>query len=428
MRLPRVVLKICLTIALGLTIVESTRAGGTNDARFTGLRLYEAGQFQEAIPYFDQVLASHTRDLEILIKRGSCYLRLDQPLKALDDFDRVNQHSGWTSRVFGPPPILDPNNVWSFAPLPDFTFAESWGHRGVALLMLGRNEEALESFRTSTYLWSQAGNQPRNVSPRNGDKLLRGKAGSYEGFGQAYFRLGQNEQAFQAYSQAIAIDPTDANGFAGRADVLANIKLLDSADNDYSEAIRLDPKHSRALCGRGIVRSDQGHDELAVADFNRAIELDAKYARAYSYRSVIYARRGQNDKALADCDALIRLLPDSPGPYKDRGAILVRMKRFDRAIEDLNEAIRLQANIVLPEPRGRLQRPGSVRTRHRRPVPGDRAQPRKCRCVHQPWARPFRRRAVRPGRRRPEPGDPARPQERGALLQPRRGVRAARAA
>ena len=33
-------------------------AGGTNDARFTGLRLYESGKFQDAIPYFDQVLAT----------------------------------------------------------------------------------------------------------------------------------------------------------------------------------------------------------------------------------------------------------------------------------------------------------------------------------------------------------------------------------
>ena len=341
MRLPRVVPKTCFTIVLAVTIVPWALASGTNDARLTGLRLYESGQFQDAIPFFDQVLASHNRDLEILVKRGSCYLRINQPLKALDDFDRVNQYSAWSSRVFGPNGIISTGNTWITTPIPDFYVPESWGHRGVALLMLGRDEEALESFRTSTYLWGQPGNQPWNVGQGDRARLLRSKAGAYEGFGQSYFRLGQTEQAFQLFSQAIAIDPTDANGFAGRGDVLAALKLLDSADKDYSEAIRLDSNHSRAYCGRGIVRSDQGQDELALADFNRAIELDPKYAKSYSYRTVVYARRGQNEKALADCDALIRLLPESPGPYKDRGAILVRMKRFDRAIEDLNEAIRL---------------------------------------------------------------------------------------
>ena len=39
-----------------------------------------------------EVLARHGRDLEILIKRGACYLVLDQPEKAIADFDRVNRH------------------------------------------------------------------------------------------------------------------------------------------------------------------------------------------------------------------------------------------------------------------------------------------------------------------------------------------------
>ena len=255
MRLPRVMPKICLSIVLGVTIVPSVWAGGTNDDRLTGLRLYESGQYQAAIPYFDNVLARHTRDLQILLKRGSCYLRLNEPLKALDDFDRVTQHSIWASQVFAPSPILDTYNVWSSVPMPEFMFPESWGHRGVALLMLGRDEEALESFRTSVNLWSRAGNQPWTVLPQNQGRLIRSKAGSYEGFGQAYLRLGQAEQAFQMYGQAVAIDPTDPNAFAGRAEVLAQLKLLDAADLDYSEAIRLDPTHSRAFCGRGIVRS-----------------------------------------------------------------------------------------------------------------------------------------------------------------------------
>ena len=86
---------------------------------------------------------------------------------------------------------------------------------------------------------------------------MRSQAGAYEGFGQAYHRLGQDEQAYQAYSQAIAIDPTDANGFAGRGDVLATLKLFDAAEADYTEAIRLDPTHSRAYCGRGIIRYER---------------------------------------------------------------------------------------------------------------------------------------------------------------------------
>jgi tetratricopeptide (TPR) repeat protein len=326
MRLPRIALRISLTIVLGVTIVEVALASGTNDARFAGLGLYHAGKFQEAIPYFDQVLASHKRDLEILIKRGACYLQLNRPLDALDDFDRVNEFSRWALQMFAGT---------------DVSFAENWGNRGIALLMVGRDEEALESFRTSIHLWGQPQNQPQFMGAGDRAKMVRGRAGAYEGFGQAYHRLGQDEQAFQAYSQAISIDATDPNGFAGRGDVLATLKLFDTADADYTEAIRLDSTYSRAWCGRGIIRSELGRDELALADLDRAIALDRAYAKAYSYRGGLHTRRGQNELALADYDALIRLLPGNAGAYKDRGGVLVRMSRFDRAIEDLTEAIRL---------------------------------------------------------------------------------------
>src|SRR5580704_11652112 len=101
MRLPVVVPTISLAIVLSIATIRTTRASGTNDARFTGIGLLSAGKYAEAIPYFDQVLARHARDVEILNKRGICYLRTEQPEKALADFDRIIQHSGKFAQSFG---------------------------------------------------------------------------------------------------------------------------------------------------------------------------------------------------------------------------------------------------------------------------------------------------------------------------------------
>ncbi len=117
----------------------------------TGIGLFSAGKYAEAIPYFDQVLARHERDVEILNKRGICYLRTEQPEKALADFERIIQHSGRFAQSFGFGPIYNPNQTWLPQPTEIPVFAEGHGNRGIALLMLGTTK------RHSRASWSRSG-------------------------------------------------------------------------------------------------------------------------------------------------------------------------------------------------------------------------------------------------------------------------------
>ena len=104
--------------------------------------------------------------------------------------------------------------------------------------MLGRDQEALESFQQAVNLW----NRPWNY---RGD-TRRSRAGAYEGLGQAYHRLGQDAAAIEAYNQAIAIDPTDPNAFAGRGDVLTDRNALRRGDRRLRPG---DPARCVALAG-----------------------------------------------------------------------------------------------------------------------------------------------------------------------------------
>src|SRR5271166_6353495 len=130
MRLTFVPLEVSLTVLLTLLASSSALADRTAGARNQGFQLYEAGRYQEAIGALDRVLEKHPRDLEALVKRGNCYLRLDQPARALPDFDRAIHYS----------PLLP----------------GAMTDRGIALLMLGRNEEALEGFNRAVHAWKTA--------------------------------------------------------------------------------------------------------------------------------------------------------------------------------------------------------------------------------------------------------------------------------
>ena len=155
MRASRIARIVGRMMVLGVLAVGPAKGDATSAARLEGLRLYGAGHFAEAIPYFDQVLARHPRDLEILNRRGICYLRTEQAQKALADFDRVNGRSVAFTRNF--PNGFFPASAGITEPIPHLWYPESYGNRGISLLMLGRDQEALDSFLTATRLWALQG-------------------------------------------------------------------------------------------------------------------------------------------------------------------------------------------------------------------------------------------------------------------------------
>lgn len=344
MRPPRVArvfwLMVALTTVTAMAVAPArVQADPTRQDRNEGLRLYKEGKYGAAIPYLSRVLERHRRDIEVRLKRGLCYIRTEQPQKALEDFDAVNAYAAWTAEVFSGGFNKTTTDVMLLDPEP--FYPDAFGNRGIALLMLGRDLEALESFQRSVWLWSLWGNQPWNVLPRHRAQMIRGKAGAYEGLGQAYHRLGQDAAAFEAYDQATLIDPTDSNAFAGRADILTSLRRFDAAIADYGRAIQLNPSQARAYAGRGIVHYLMGRDEAAIADFDRAIAIDSSFVKAYSYRGAAHSRRDQNEAALADYNEVVRLMPENAGAYKDRGGVYYRLGRYDSALRDLDEAIRL---------------------------------------------------------------------------------------
>jgi tetratricopeptide (TPR) repeat protein len=324
MGLTRVLFGISLTILPALTIMNPALGESTNGARSEGFQLYHARRYQEAIAYLDRVIARHPRDIEALLKRGNSYLRLEHPERALPDFEQAIRAN----------PI----------------HPGGYTDRGIALLMLGRNQDALASFSRAVSVWKGPAtlmggfvipNSAPALSGGKSQQITEGYATAYSGLGQTYHRLGQNEQAIVEYQHAIAINPLDPNAFIGRGDAYAALGQHQSALADYNEAVRLGPDYPRAYSSRGELLAEIGQEEQSLADLDRAIQLDAGFAHAYSLRGALLSQRGQNDRALADYDAVIRLSPERPGGYKDRGGVLVRLGRFQRAIPDLDKAITL---------------------------------------------------------------------------------------
>ncbi len=327
---------------LGPCAAGRAAALSAHDARAEALRLYDAGRFQDALPFFDEVLRHKPRDLDARNKRGCIYIRLNQPDRALADLDLATRVSPFLAydaielnRQFAPdvhtrPPAGLVANT--------FLYPSAFTNRGIALMMLNRDDEALAAFQRSILIRQFQPEPP--LSPYS-EKWRVGMAAALCGVGQVYHRRGDEAAALDAFDRAVRVNPGGPDAHVGRGEALLGLGRFRDALNSYHEALRLDPGHARAYGYRAAAFERVVNDDAALADYDAAIRLDPGAATARRMRAALLSRVGRNTQAVPDLDAAIGIDPKNASAYKDRGGVYNRLGDHARAIRDLDEAIRL---------------------------------------------------------------------------------------
>ena len=178
---------------------------------------------------------------------------------------------------------------------------------------------------------------------------------------------------------------------------------FDRAITDYSQAISIDPNDADYLNGRAGAYEAKNDMSRAMADYDQAIQLNPKSVYAYNNRGATYQRKGDYARASADYGEVTRLQPKNPDAWAARCWVRAAGGReVQQALSDCNEAIKLKADApdVLDTPRLRQSEARQDGRRHqglRR-----RAQARS----------QARRRAVRPRPRQDEEGRQGRREHR----------------
>ncbi len=119
---------------------------------------------------------------------------------------------------------------------------------------------------------------------------------------------------------------------------------LDEKIADYSEAIRLNPQDANTFYRRGIVNQYKNDYEAAIADYSKAIELAPKFFDAYMVRAIAYSDVGDTNSALADYTEAIDINPLNSNGYLQRGGCYYDIGDFNSAIRDFTSAIKINPN------------------------------------------------------------------------------------
>ena len=248
----------------------------TSDYRERGSELYQRGEYEQAITYYDEAIAIDPDDAQAYFSRGLAKRENEQHEDAITDFDKAIN--------------INPNN------------AESYHWRGIVKSQLSQHEDAIVDFDKAI-----------NINPNNAE--------SYHWRGVSKYVVGQYqdgyEDAIADFDTAVNLNPNDAKSYYWRGLANNDLGQFEDAIADFTDAISINPDHTAAYFSRGAAYYERGKAkgnllqyEDAIADFDTAIRLernDASLATYYYKRSLAKDLLGRVEETKDDLQTALRL-------------------------------------------------------------------------------------------------------------------------
>ncbi|MCA1990707.1 MAG: tetratricopeptide repeat protein [Coleofasciculus sp. S288] len=153
---------------------------------------------------------------------------------------------------------------------------------------------------------------------------------------------GDYQGAIADFTQALQLNPNDADTYYNRGYVHHTLGNYDKAITDYTEAIRLNPDFAQAYSNRGYAYFVSEKYKEAIADCSKAISLNPDNDTAYISRGNARDELGEHQAALADYEQALRINPNNAMAYYNRGLTRNRLNQHQAAVDDYTETIRIQ--------------------------------------------------------------------------------------
>ncbi|MGL4422888.1 MAG: tetratricopeptide repeat protein, partial [Gemmataceae bacterium] len=135
---------------------------------------------------------------------------------------------------------------------------------------------------------------------------------------QVHTTLGRVIEAIADWSQAIRLEPEEAQHRAERAALYLRQRQHEECIADCEIIIQHDPARADAYLLRGTARAAHGQSDLALADFAQSIELDPENSETFIARSELYTDLEQPDLAQLDMERALQLLTEMAGATVER--------------------------------------------------------------------------------------------------------------
>jgi tetratricopeptide (TPR) repeat protein len=179
-------------------------------------------------------------------------------------------------------------------------------------------------------------------------KLVPRWYGAWRANGIALRLLKRHDEALQSMNHALSLKPNDVGSLSERSQILLELGEPEKALDDLDQAILIDPEHWGAIHRRGVSLSKLGEHKKAITDFDKSLRLNPNHAQAWYDCGISYEAVNEYEKALANYDMAISLMPNNLTFVVRRLAPLGQLHRFDELLELLDHLEGIFFKLVFP--------------------------------------------------------------------------------
>jgi len=151
--------------------------------------------------------------------------------------------------------------------------------------------------------------------------------------GSALIILGKNEEALDYFNQAIDINPKDDYALSEKGAALINLGKNEEALEFINRAIDINLKDDYALSEKGAALINLGKHEEALEFINRALDINPKNDHALLCKGSALGNLGKNEEALEAFNQALEINPKNEIPLRNKAVALLKLKRYEEGLE-----------------------------------------------------------------------------------------------
>jgi pentatricopeptide repeat protein len=170
---------------------------------------------------------------------------------------------------------------------------------------------------------------------------------------KTYSNLGKNEEAVKILNYHIDNNPTNSNVYSSYGVVLNNLERYNEAIMYFDSAIQIDPNNHEAYLNKGLSTFYMGKIKDSILFFDKAIQLYPTLAAPYVHKGYAYYELGQYEQAVKCYDEAIKSKAINKVIYSEKGFVLYYMNKYADAINSFDKSIALD-NAYRDALRGKL--------------------------------------------------------------------------